>query len=192
MDNEVWKDIQGYEGRYQISTCGRVKSLSHVRYLGTSGYKRFKEKMLAPVYNQKGYARVGLKDKNHHQRTLSIHRLVAEAFIPNPDNLPQVNHKDENKSNNNVENLEWTSCKDNVNYGTGVKRRSITQRYTEPNMKTVYQYTKDGDFIRSYISTAEAGRITGFERSGISCACRNKKRFEFYKGYKWSYEKIET
>ena len=109
---EEWKDIKGYEGIYQISNKGRVKSL-----------KFNKENILIPAKHNRGYLFINLC-KNGKVKKYLIHRLVAEAFLPNPDNLPQVNHKDENKLNNNVENLEWCSNKYNVNYGSRNEKAS--------------------------------------------------------------------
>lgn len=110
---EIWKDIEGFEGLYQISTLGRVKSLP--KYTYSKGYPQLrKEKILKPGYTGKNrcYATVRLNDGKGYK----VHRLVAQAFIPNPDNLPQVNHKDENPFNNNVDNLEWCSNQYNVKY----------------------------------------------------------------------------
>ena len=111
MNNlEIWKDIEGYEGLYQVSNFGRVRSLDrYVEYIGTNqthkkmNMKQFKKgKILVPMLHKNGYLFIALPKKQK-----SIHRLVAEAFIPNPNNLPQVNHKDCNKQNNNFKNLEW-------------------------------------------------------------------------------------
>ena len=107
---EIWKNIQGYEGLYQISNLGRVKSLHYN-----------KEKILKPNKYGAGYYGVALSKNNKHKR-YSIHRLVAIAFIPNPNNLPQVNHKDEDKTNNRVDNLEWCTNEYNMNYGTRNER----------------------------------------------------------------------
>lgn len=104
---EIWKDLPKYEGRYKISNTGKV--------IGPSG------KLLSPsIVN--GYYKVVLYDKNCNTKFIGVHRLVALTFIPNPDNLPQVNHKDENKLNNNCENLEWCSAAYNNTYGTRLKR----------------------------------------------------------------------
>ena len=121
-EEEIWCPIRGYEGIYEVSDQGRVKSI---------GYG--KERILRPVRNNNGYLLVGLR-KNREQKWYLVHRLVAQAFIPNPDNLPQVNHKDENKTNNSVQNLEWCDRKYNCNYGTRNQRIS----------KPVLQFTKDG------------------------------------------------
>ena len=116
---EIWKDIQNYEGSYQVSNYGRVKSLSRV---DSRGNKR-NEKILKGRKNRQGYYDVALC-KNGKRKYCRINRLVAEAFIPNPNNYPITNHKDENPSNNHVDNLEWCTYKYNNNYGTCIKRRS--------------------------------------------------------------------
>ena len=114
---EEWKDIKGYEGLYQISNKGRVKSLGN--------NKTRKEKIRDGKIGNRGYKKISLC-KNGKEKKYSIHRLVAEAFLPNPDNLPVVNHKDENKLNNNVENLEWCTQAYNVNYShNNCKSRKI-------------------------------------------------------------------
>lgn len=115
---EIWKDINGYEGIYQISNLGNVKSLD--RYVNSaiknnSKVKR-KGQLLKPKLNQ-GYYEVSLIVGNN-RKWFKVHRLVAEAFIPNPNNYPQINHKDEIKTNNRVDNLEWCDAKYNCNYGT--------------------------------------------------------------------------
>lgn len=117
---EIWKPIEGYEGLYEVSSYGRVKRLG--------GYDRFNRKKVSKIlklsYNNSGYYIVHLW-KNGFRKSKLLHRLVAETFIPNIDNLPQVNHKDENKSNNRVDNLEWCTAKYNSNYGTSIERRKV-------------------------------------------------------------------
>lgn len=107
---EIWKDIKDYEGLYQVSNLGRVKSLSNI--------KSKREKLLKLTLRTNGYYMVILY-KNTKRAAKNVHRLVAETFIPNPDNLPQVNHKDEDKTNNCVGNLEWCDSKYNINYSMG-------------------------------------------------------------------------
>ena len=106
---EIWKDIKGYEGKYQISSHGRVKALDY--------HRQGKQKLLKIKTDKDGYKVVGLR-KDGKQITFKIHRLVGEAFLPNPNKLPQINHKDENKANNYIENLEWCTVEYNCNYGS--------------------------------------------------------------------------
>lgn len=168
---EIWKDIKGYEGRYQVSNLGRVKSLPR---RGTI----CGERLLVSHKTADGYLLVNLckdgKGKNYR-----VHRLVAEAFIPNPYGLPQVNHLNEDKKSNVVTNLEWCDAAYNSNYGTR------TERSAKAQSKSVYQYTKDGSLVRSYSSTQEVKWMTGYDNGHIS-ACCNGKRKQAY-GFIWSY-----
>lgn len=118
---EIWKDIVGYEGLYQVSNLGNVKRLKGYKGRG-KGYI-VEEHLIQPSINSRGYQNVVLC-KNGKTKTFSMHRLVAIAFLDNSDNLPQVNHKDENKLNNCVDNLEWCDSKYNNNYGTRNKKCS--------------------------------------------------------------------
>ena len=123
----IWKDIKEYEGLYQINEKGEVKSLPK-----KAGRSQRKAKILKTYTDKDGYIKVILC-KNNKTRFLSVHRLLAEAFIPNPLNLPQINHKDENKKNNDLNNLEWCDCKYNINYGTRTKRAMETRLVNEGN-----------------------------------------------------------
>ena len=134
---EEWRDIKGYEGVYQVSNFGRVKSCERevhfVKNTGTKFTKHFRERILSPNLSTPGYLTVMLYKDNcnggpKQSRRLQIHRLVAEAFIPNPNNYPQINHKDEDKSNNCVDNLEWCTRKYNMNYGTLPSRISVKNK----------------------------------------------------------------
>lgn len=134
MINEVWKDILDfdcfYKGYYQISNLGRVRSLDRIDSLGRKQIGR-----ILNGINARGYVRVSLK-KNSNNQGARVHRLVAMAFIDNPENKPYVNHKDENKNNNNVDNLEWVTAEENTNWGTGIERRAKTQSIP---IKVIYQ-----------------------------------------------------
>lgn len=129
---EEWRDIEGYEGLYQISNLGRVKSLSRIA-IDRRGIPHYvNERILKQAFDKNGYCLVGLHI-NGKIKSGKVHRLVASAFIDNPHNLPDVNHKDENKSNNNVDNLEWCTPKYNINYGTCLDRIAKTIVETEVN-----------------------------------------------------------
>lgn len=180
---EIWKDIKGYEGFYQISNYGNVKSLNY-RRTGN-------EKLMKPILQPTGYLCVMLYKP---LKNFFIHRLVAEAFIPNPDNLPCVNHKDENQTNNHVGNLEWCTYKYNNEYGTRLKRVRETQLNNPNKSKKVYQYTLDGELVKEWKSINECGR-NGFNQSDVYYCCKggrfkNNKWVNVtqHKGYRWSFE----
>lgn len=172
---EEWKDIKDYEGLYQVSNWGRVRSLNY-NHTG-------KIKIRTNVKASGGYLKIGL-NKNGLYKNYSIHRLVAETFIPNPLNLPQVNHKNENKQDNRVENLEWISASGNTNYGT--RNEKVSKANTNGKCsKTVLQLSLSGDFIREWPSAMEIQRQLGFWQSPISACCRGEK--PHYKGFLWKY-----
>lgn len=123
---EIWKPAKGFEGYYEVSNLGRVRSVDRVVAAKGNSEKLIKGKLLTLHTNKDGYKRTTLCKENK-LFTKFVHRLIAEVFIPNPDNLPQVNHKDEVKSNNCVDNLEWCTAKYNINYGTA-KQRTINTK----------------------------------------------------------------
>lgn len=153
--DEIWKPIKGYEGLYEISNQGRVKSLKR----NTARTKILK------LHDTKRYLQIELS-KNGITEYKSVHRLVAEAFVPNPNNLPEVNHKDENKKNNFVGNLEWISRHDNLLYGTRIKRISEKKR------TAVNAFDKNGNLIASYKSIKEAAEKNKLAPINISRCCR--------------------
>ena len=162
---EEWRDIKGYEGKYMVSNLGRFKSLNYRR----TG----KEKILEGYPDKDGYLYVNLC-KDGKGKQCMIHRLVAMAFIPNPDNLPEVNHKDENPKNNRVENLEWCSRQYNVDYSLS---------------KAVIGIDKVSGLILEFPSTREAERQTGISKGNI-CDCL-KGRQKSAGGYTWHYVESE-
>ena len=174
---EIWKDIVNYEGLYQISNEGNVKSLDKTYNVGYGGIKHQKEKILKPTNVGRGYLHICLC-KNGKKEYKRIHRLVAEAFIPNPNNYPTINHKDENPKNNKVENLEWCTQSYNNTYGGRTERMAKTQS------KKVYQYTLDGELVKIWSSTNECGR-NGFCQGWVAACCRGERKT--HKGFKWSY-----
>lgn len=157
MLSEIWKDIKGYEGIYQVSNLGNVKSLNYNR--------SHKERLLKPTPTKRGCLIVELKSKAYQ-----VHRLVAQTFIPNPNNLPQVNHIDENTSNNIVSNLEWCDAKYNSNHGTR------NERIKQSHLKPVVQYNINNEYINTYPSIIEAHKLTGIDKSHISSCCNNKRK----------------
>lgn len=174
--NEIWKDIKGYEGFYQVSSLGGVRSLDR-RVRNCLGFTIAKGKVLSGV-SRNGYLRVQLF-KESKWKCYTIHRLVANTFLNNPNEMPEVNHKNENKEDNRVDNLEWCGRKQNCNYGTR------TQRQSEKISKAVIQLTLMGVEILKFKSASEVQRMLGYQGSHI-CECCNMKRKTAY-GYKWRY-----
>lgn len=165
---EIWLPINGYEGLYEVSSFGRVRSLNYSR----TGQTR----ILVSAQKKNGYLQVGLF-KNRKRKNYKVHRLVAEAFIPNWFDDKQVNHIDEDKTNNRVENLEWCSAKYNINYGTRNEKLS----------KIVLQFSKTGEFIKEWSSIMEAER-NGFNNGNIVSCCRGKRKS--HKGFIWRYKEV--
>ena len=169
---EEWKDIKGYEELYQISSLGRVKSLKNNR-------GNYREKILSNIPNKNGYIIVQLK-KNGTSKPFSVHRLVAQAFIPNPNNYPQVNHKDENKENNRVDNLEWCTAKYNSNYGTKIKRVSEANKgkykgSKHPRARKILCVTT-GKKFNCIKEAAEYYHMNPNKGANISACCRGKQK----------------
>lgn len=182
---EEWRDIAGYEGKYQVSSLGRMKALNYQRTGMEVVLKTFK--------NDKGYMQITLA-KDGKKKSWLIHRLVAKAFLPNPDSLPQVNHKNEVKTVNSVDNLEWCSAQYNTNYGTSKERRSKRQMNRADHSKRVIQSSLDGKLIKVWPSAKEAARQCGYDHPSICSCCRGgryrKGKWEkkiTYMGYKWQY-----
>ena len=185
MDKEIWKDIEGYEGLYQVSNLGRVKSL--YKFINNNpksksiGYYS-EERILKCFNNKKGYKMVKLY-KNTEHITKRVHRLVAQTFIPNPKKLPQVNHIDGNKINNKVSNLEW--CTNRENQIHAWKNNLIKKRTGKDNKlsKKVYQYDLNGLLINIWdcVSTAEKT----LHIKNISTVCHGKRKTAG--GYIWRY-----
>lgn len=189
QEQEIWKPIKGYEGLYEVSNLGNVRS---------------KTRIIKQPNNKKGYPCANVRDINGKQKTIETHRLVAIAFIPNPDNKSQVDHIDANKLNNKVSNLRWTTPKENSNNSNSLEhlrakmkddkflkkrweRRKEVGGKTAP--KTIYMYSKFGEFIREYSSLAEAAKEFKGNHATISVAVDSPTRTAY--GYKWYSKKIE-
>ena len=170
---ETWKDVTDYEGLYQVSDLGHVRSL-----------KCGKVRLLKPGTDGRGYFQIKFS-RDGKTKEFPIHRLVAEAFIPNPSNFPVINHKDENPANNAVNNLEWCTAKYNTNYGTCQVRRSA-KIVNGPLAKAVLQYDKSGNFVSEWPSAIEAQRQMGFAQTHISDCCLGKRRSAY--GYIWRFK----
>lgn len=181
---ELWKDVKNYEGLYQVSTFGRVRSLDKYMDVKIRNVDKVlkRGKILKPAYDKDGYLRVSLC-KNGKRTNFRVHRLVAEAFISNPLNLPVINHKDEVKDNNYPYNLEWCTDKYNTNYGTAIKRRA------EKQSKKVYQYDLKGNLINVWASTMDCDR-NGYDAKTISACCLGK--LKTHQNFIWSYKSIEN
>ena len=152
---EIWRDIKGYEGKYMVSNLGRVKSLNY----NNTG----KEGIMKGGDDGHGYLQVGLSKDGKVEQCL-VHRLVAQAFLENPNNLPEVNHKDENKYNNCMDNLEYCSRSYNINYGTR----------TEKTCKPVFSVDKVSGLIMWWQSASEAERCTGIPHQNIIQCCKGR------------------
>lgn len=186
LSHEEWKPVVGWEGKYWVSSFGRVK--------GTRG-------ILTPQRVPKtGYYSVSLekgrkKDGTRIAKYTLVHRLVAQAFIPNPNNYPQVNHKDECRTNNNVDNLEWCTPKYNMHYNNGMERRRAKTDYYSPARmkhahdlgisasKAVAQLTTNGELVKIYYSSCEASRQTGIDSAHIRHVISNKRKTAG--GFRW-------
>lgn len=179
---EVWKDIKDYEGLYQVSNMGRVKSLPKLKKTPTTTFMT--KEIIKKANICKGYLRLGLK-KNGITKSYFVHCLVAQAFLGDANGLT-VNHKDENKLNNRADNLEYMTLAENIRYGGGIQR-SAKSRTDNPLICTpVNQYSLDGKFIRRYDSIKQAKEVNGFHKENISLCCQHKRNQS--KGYIWRYD----
>lgn len=189
---EIWKRIEGFDSCYFVSNFGRIKS---VRFYKTKGISV--ENMFVPQKLPSGHLQVVLRN-NGKSKPQRVHRLVAKAFIPNPLNLPCINHKDENPSNNFVfvnedgsidykkSNLEWCTQEYNCNYGTRNQRLSIKNRNNSFRSKPIEQYDLKGMYIGEYPSIMEASRVLNLRPSGIGLCCNGK--YATCGGFQWKFK----
>lgn len=181
---EVWKDIEGYEGYYQVSNLGRVKSLQTMKYshIKKCAIPVMRERVLKPFPNTDKYLMIDLK-KDGKRNCQKVHRLVAKAFIPNLDNMPQVNHKDENKQNNCADNLEWCNCQYNNTYGTAKSRMA------EKHKKKLIQISASGEVVNEWNSIGEATKDLGVSKNTIALWCLHGVKPRKYKNYTFEFVK---
>lgn len=194
---EMWKDVKGYENIYQVSNYGRIRSVDR-KYKSKLKYQKEiikKGKILKPIVNKNGYQYVNLS-KNGKTKIFLLHKLIADCFL-DKNNFKyidekdrkglkskklDINHKDENKTNNKIENLEYCTRKYNINYGTHNIRKSKKQSIS------VIQFDKNNNFIKEWESIANAGNILQINKSNISLCCKKKRKTAG--GYKWEYKNI--
>lgn len=176
---EIWKDIPGYEGIYEVSNKGRIRSIDRI-VVTKAGWTQTKYgqviKFGQPINS--GYIKVDLH-KNGKAKPFLVHRIVAEVFLENPNGCETVNHKDENKLNNSADNLEWCTQMYNNNYGTCKERGAETQR------REFLQMDMDGNVIKRWKGFKKIQRELGYQRKLIYLCCIGKR--ESYMGYKWCY-----
>ena len=174
----IWKSILGYDNKYWVSDEGQVISLGND--------KTRKTKILKAGKDRKGYLHIMLC-KDGKKKTCYIHRLVAEAFIPNPNNLPQINHKnEEDKTDNRTEALEWCDAKYNINYGT--RNQRVAEKKTNgKDSKPVLQFDLQGNFIKEYPSLSEVKRQLGYSTGFLCDCCKGKYNHQGYNSI-WKYK----
>ena len=180
IQEEIWMPVNGYEGIYEISNLGNVKSLGRYVAANRGGVRYVKEHLLSLARSKNGYYAVVLSMFGK-RKMASVYRLVAESFIPNPNHYKEVNHKDENKHNNNVLNLEWCDRKYNANYGTGV------ERCARQKWKPVIMIDSISNLpLQTFPSAREAEKMTGVSYKCISLACNGKTKCAG--GYRWKFK----
>jgi hypothetical protein len=178
---EIWRDIQGYEGFYQVSNMGNVKSVERLVKHFLYGERFACSQILKPAKNNRGYLCVSLwKDGKGVSKT--VHRLVLNTFIPNINNKPEINHLDGNKENNVITNLEWSSISENRKHAYNNKLKLPS------NEKRVIQKNLIGNVINIFNSMCEAERITGIPKEEISKVCNRYRNRKIAKGFKWEFE----
>ena len=176
---EEWKDIKGFEGIYQISNYGNVRSVNHYVKTGNNGMRLVKGRILKPFKTCNGYLFIKTS-KKYGSKHLAIHRLVAITFIENPNNYPNVNHKDEVKDNNVFTNLEWCNHSYNALYGTCQER---LRQYKQKRVNMIDKNT--GTILKTFNSMKIAAEQLGIHKEQISSVCRGERKTAG--GYKWRY-----
>ena len=179
IDNEVWSTVKGYENRYMVSSIGRFLALGRSIITKHGHYRKLPDRFfnLTPKKSS-GYVEVQLRD-NSGSKYAYVHRLVAQSFLDNPENLPVINHIDTIRDNNKISNLEWVTVSDNLTYNDSHRRGG------EKRKKRVFQYTLDNYFIKPFNSVQEC-EDAGYSKSGVGKVCRGTQ--EKHGGYRWSYD----
>ena len=177
---KIWKDIEGYEGWYKISNYGEIISLDRFVNNRWGGKILIKGKIIKPIKKDDGHLQVVL-NKNGIKKRLHMHQLVAQAFIPNPNNYEVVHHIDHNPENNRIDNLVWMSREEHTKLHSKLRVENVKKVLS----KTVYQYTLNKDLIAVFQSGRQAARDNGFDNTGIT-KCANGE-YKQYNGYIWSY-----
>ena len=189
MMKEIWKKINEYEENYEISNLGNVRSLSHKVKSGIKNqdYIVMRGKTLRIYQDRPNDYKYVKLSKNNKVIKKYVHRLVATAFIPNPSNMPQVNHKDGNKGNNNVNNLEWTTCLENIHHAFRNNLVSIKHGAEHHYAKKIIQYDINGNFIKAWGSISDAASQLKICRTAIANCCRYKPHHHTAGGFKWKW-----
>ena len=180
MSKEYWKDIPNYEGLYQVSNLGRVKRLESAVWNGYK-YVSKKEHILKPHTNTHGYPSVILCKNGKHHKNHRVHRLVAQAFIPNPQNKIDINHINGIKTDNRVKNLEWVTRSENLIHAF---KTGLNHGYP---IRKIHQYDLNGNFIKTWDSISDAERYLGISHSHICRCCSHQFNRKTAGGYIWEY-----
>lgn len=190
MNKEQWENIRGYRGNYQVSTFGSVRSIARIENCDGRYFRKRNGRILKPIQGGSGYLQVNLCLNGKH-RIVTIHRLVIKHFLKNPKNKPQTNHKDGNKHNNHISNLEWSNASENGLHSYrelgNVAWQKGRQGENMPTSKPVLQETLDGKLVKRWGCGLDAVRDGGFESSCISRCVQGI--YKTHKGYIWEYAK---
>lgn len=185
MEQEIWKPVKGFEGLYEVSNLGRVMYVPHPitqkAASGTVFTRTFKKHLMNPCKQRTGYLLCTLHDAEYRQRYKLVHRIVAEAFLENPDNLPCINHKDEDRTNNCVSNLEWCSYVYNVNYGT--RNEKMAAAFRKPTGK----YDISGALVATYPSAKDAASANNIAWGTLRNALSGRRKDPKIKGFIYRY-----
>lgn len=181
---EIWKDLTGYIGIYQVSNNGRIKSLSRKIVRKNGQIAIVKEKILKSKKDRYGYFFIVLSN-NNIRKTILVHRLVAAAFIPNPENKPCIDHIDGDRANNHADNLRWVTVKENQN--NPITKSKWIGKKAKPHHEKAVEQIKNGIVVNVFVSIQEAARKGNFSATAICKVCKGKGNL--HKGYKWRYKK---